>query len=81
MYKLIDKHMNSIVLIISYPAMVQTSVNSKGNSLIVLSGKIEAMELAIYHYKRTYFHKGNMCYHKTYFIIIMSFHHYKYGLT
>ena len=30
MYKLIDKHMNSIVLIISYPAMVQAAVNSKG---------------------------------------------------
>jgi len=27
MYKLIDKHMNSIVLIINYPVVVETSVD------------------------------------------------------
>lgn len=30
MYKLIDRHMNSIVLIVNYPAMVEMSSNDKG---------------------------------------------------
>ena len=35
MYKLIDKHMNSIVLIINYPVVVETSVD-KGACVVCM---------------------------------------------